>query len=345
MQSSESSPFAEVVKGISIVLALSVILVFVSHTVTFSHLEESIFNQYATVRGEPFVSDGKRIVIEPFYNRIIFPWVFVLLTKMMRGWTDVQLFLLLRFASFVICLSLIYVAAYRRRILPTNEVLVALCAIALCMIPTFAHGWVHPSDILDLTLCLFMFLYIAEEKFLPAFLVACLTAVNRETGAFAAVAYICFSVGIQKWNLIAVRALLLGGVPYLGAILVRKLVLGEQLPLGSSGQWYTGLSYNLDLWIEAIRRPSPIGWPMLLFAMMVFPWLFFLARNSTNEFRLRGATAFFASFAITAAVGINAEVRTFIPCVALLIGCGLASSGSHDRAPDLGNAHANLARS
>ena len=137
MQRSVSKPIREVVKGISIVLALSVILVFVSHSITFSHLEESIFNQYATVRGEPFVSDGKRIVIEPFYNRILFPWVFVLFTKIMRGWTDAQIFLMLRFASFVICLSVIYVAASRRASL-TNDVMFALCAIAAAI-------WVVPG--------------------------------------------------------------------------------------------------------------------------------------------------------------------------------------------------------
>lgn len=320
----------DLIAGILVVLALSVVLVFISHTITFSHLEESIFNQYATVRGEPFVSDGKRIVIEPFYNRILFPWVFVLFAKLLPHWTGAQAFLLLRFVSFITCLSLIYVAAYRRYDSSTREVTTLLFAIALCMIPTFAHGWVHTSDIFDLTICLFMFLYIAEGKFPMAFAVACLTAVNRETGAFAAVAYICFAFGIHKSSLIAVRAALIGIVPYFGAVLVRKLVLGDQLSLVSSGQWYTGISYNFAMWVEALKRPSPVGWPMLLFAMMVFPWLVFLSRKATTDFKFRGSVAFFATFAITAAVGINAEVRTFIPCVALLFGCGLATTTPSD---------------
>jgi hypothetical protein len=314
------------VKGSMIVLALSVILVFVSHSITFSHLEETIFNQYAIVRGESFIIDGNRIIIEPFYNRIMFPAVFVLFTRIVHGWSDVQAFLLLRFCSFMICLSLIYVAALRRCDGSVDrDAVMPLGAISLSMIPTFAHGWVHTSDILDLTLCLFMFLYLAEERYVAAFLVACLTAVNRETGAFAAVAYVCLTFGRQKPNLIAVRAVLIGFIPYLGAILVRKLVLGNQLALASTGQWYTGLSYNFGLWVEAIRRPSPVGWPMLLLAMMVFPWLLFLSAKSTREYRIRVGVAFFTIFIITAAVGINAEVRTFIPCVAVLIACGLAN--------------------
>ena len=68
MQTSVSKRIAEFVEGVSVVLALSIILVFVSHTVTFSHLQENIFNQYATVHGEPFVSDGKRIEVRAGYH-------------------------------------------------------------------------------------------------------------------------------------------------------------------------------------------------------------------------------------------------------------------------------------
>jgi hypothetical protein len=300
--------------------------VFVSHSITFPHLAESIFNQYATLRGEPFVLDGKPGVIHPFYNRILFPSIFAFSANKLRGWTDVQVFLLLRFLSFVLCLSVIYVAAYRRGISSTSDVMTVCSALALSMIPTFAHGWVHTSDIFDLTFGFFTFLYIAEEKFILAFLIACLTAINRETGAFAAVAYICIAIGTQKLHSIAVRAAVIGLVPYLGAVLVRKIVLGDQLPLLSSGQWYTGLRYNFEQLTEALRRPSPIGWPMLLFGMMVFPWLVFLNRNSATAFKIRVTIAFLAIFVITAVIGINSEVRTFIPCVGLLIGCALAQS-------------------
>jgi hypothetical protein len=313
--------------AVSTILALSVIIEFVSHAVTFPHLQENIFNQYATIRGEAFLSDGKRLIIEPFYNRILFPALFVGFTKLFHGLTDVQAFVLLRFICFVGCLSAIYVAATRRAEGAPSGVM-ACAAAALCMIPTFAHGWVHSSDIFDLTFCLFMFLFIAEDRYWMGFFVACLTAVNRETGAFAAVAYLCFATGREKWSVLAAKAGLLGLVPYFGALVVRKLVLGAQLPLTSSGQWYTGLAYNLDLWLEALRRPSPIGWPMLLFAMMTFPFLLFLSARQPGNFRIRAIAVFAANFAIIAAVGINAEVRTFIPCVGLLIACGIVRRDS-----------------
>jgi hypothetical protein len=92
------------------------------------------------------------------------------------------------------------------------------------MIPTFNHPWIHADDIFDLTLSFFIFLYVVEGKLLLAFLIACLTALNRETGAFAAILYICISYRVEKPPLLALRACAMGFVPYLLALLVRKMV-------------------------------------------------------------------------------------------------------------------------
>jgi hypothetical protein len=61
-----------------------------------------------------FVADGKPAIIHPFYNRILFPAVFVFAANNLTGWTDVQVFLLLRFLSFVICFLAIFIAMTRR---------------------------------------------------------------------------------------------------------------------------------------------------------------------------------------------------------------------------------------
>src|SRR5262245_24626671 len=119
--------------------------------------------------------------------------------------------------------------------------------------------------------------YMWRNKFWLAFAMASLTAINRETGAFAAVFYICMVVGRAQWLPLAWRSLLLGLVPYVGAILVRKWILGD-LVATSTRQWYTGFLFNLEQLLATIKRPSPISWPPLLFAMMFFPWLMFLNR-------------------------------------------------------------------
>ena len=59
-------------KALLVSFALSIILVWVSHTVTFNHLAESIQNQYATIRGLPFVFDGEPQV----YSSILQPHPF-----------------------------------------------------------------------------------------------------------------------------------------------------------------------------------------------------------------------------------------------------------------------------
>jgi hypothetical protein len=315
------SIIVEATKAISAIIALSAILLWVN--TDFAHLQENIDNEFRLIQGKPFIFDGKPLVISAFYNRILFPGIFLFLTKILPSLTHVQVFLGLRFLSFLFCLTTIYVAANRRWQSSTSDPLMVSSILALSMVPTGTAA--HSGDIFDLTFCFFMFLYVAEGKFLPAFFVACLTAINRETGAFAAIAYLCITFGKQKYQLMAVRAVMLGFIPYLAAVLVRKLVLGSQLPITSTGQWYTGFSHNLGLLLEALKRPSPVGWPILLFAMLVLPWLMFLRRHTVPDFKFRVACAFLGIFVITAAVGINSELRTFIPCVALLMACAVAA--------------------
>src|SRR5262245_23116341 len=100
-------------KALLVSFALSVTLIWVSHSVTLHHLAENIQSQYATIRGLPFLKDGRSDFVYPFYNRILFPAVFVLVANGLNGWTDVQVFLLLRFLSFLICFLAIFIAITR----------------------------------------------------------------------------------------------------------------------------------------------------------------------------------------------------------------------------------------
>src|SRR5262245_41456207 len=264
-------------RALLVSFALSVTLFWVSHTVTLNHLAENIQSQYATIRGLPFLKDGNPNFVYPWYNRILFPAVFVFAANSLSGWTEIQVFLLLRFLSFLICFLAIFMAISRRSDATTSTNACAL--LALSMIPTFSHPWVYTSDIFDLTLCFYMFLFVAEGKFWLAFAVASSTAINRETGAFAAVLYICIAIGQERWPVLAWKSLLLGLVPYVGAILVREWIVGGLLAAGSTGQVHLGFWHNIQMLLAAIREPSPVHWLLLLFAMMAFPWLMFLNRR------------------------------------------------------------------
>ena len=234
--------WSEIAKGISVIFALSVILTYVAHNYPFQHLNDSIHNQFAVIRGEQMVFNANSDFPKPWYNRVLFPSIFVFVRSILSNPTDIQIFLGLRFFSFLFCLSLIYVAIHQRCRSSDSDPFMVCSVVALTMVPTFGVGWVHTEDIFDLTLCFFMFLYLVEDKILPAFLIACLTAINRETGALAAVVYVLLAVGKQRWQVIAVRAVILAVIPYVAAVLLRKFMLGDQLALGASGQWYTGPS-------------------------------------------------------------------------------------------------------
>lgn len=312
------------IKGAIIVFSLSVIILFISYVITHPNLAESISNQYATFYGQRFSFNGQQRFVLPFYNRILFPFLLVSFRDILPRVSDIHLFLLLRFLSFVLCLSAIYLAASRRCNQERNGVLVTCFGLSISMMPTFNHPWVQPSDIFDVTFSFFMFLYIAEEKLVAAFLIACLTAINRESGPFAAIFYICIAYGIQKPYLLAMRAFALGLMPYLGALLVRKLVLGHQLSLLSTGQHYV-LALNFQSLKEALGNPSPTGWPVLLFVMMAIPWAVFINLKPAEISITRVAVAFIAIFCITLEFGIIEEVRVFIPCVALLFACAIAN--------------------
>jgi hypothetical protein len=331
--------WAGIAKGMSIIFALSVILTFVAHNYPFLHLNDSIYNQFAVIRGEPMIFNGHSSFMTPFYNRLLFPSIFVFVRSVLHNPTDVQIFLGLRFLSFLFCLSIIYIAIHRRCHSSTNDPFMVCSVVALSMIPTFRHGWVHTDDIFDLTFCFFMFLYLVEEKLLAAFFIACLTAINRETGGFAGVAYIFLAVGRQRWQAIAVPAIMLAVVPYTAAVLLRRFMLGDHLAIAAdgsavvssiTGQWYTGLPYLEANLMEVLNleRLSPIGWPSVLFAMFVLPALVFLNRRTSSEFKVRVALAFFAIFGITAAFAVIPEVRTSLPCVAWFIACATARIAS-----------------
>ena len=84
--------------------------------VTFNHLAASIQTHNATIHGLPFVTGfPSAINRHPFYTTASFSRaVFVFAANNLSGWTDVQVFLLLPFLSFVICSLAIFIAMTRR---------------------------------------------------------------------------------------------------------------------------------------------------------------------------------------------------------------------------------------
>lgn len=313
---------ADILSGLVLSFLLAATFVAVSHVANFPHLQESVGNQLALIRGQPFVFDGKSTYIEPHYNRILFPVLLSFSREVMVNWTDVQLFLLLRFLTSAACFFAIYLAAIDR-MAPADTLLICLAAV-FCLITQVPAGWIQPGDIIDLTLCFFMFLWLLEGRFAAGLVIACVTAVNRETGAFAGIAYFVLNVGHTGWVALILRVVLLGVVPFLLAVAVRRIVLPGTVALVSGGQTFWGWEANFRDVLEAVTAPRPTGWLMLLLAMLVVPWLVAFVRRPQAIGFGRMLAVFALIFGISGYVGIIREVRVFLPCVSFIFACVVA---------------------
>lgn len=299
---------------LALAFTIAIVLTWVSHTVTFVNLAESIWNQKAILSGSAMRYDGAETFIAPFYNRILFPLLLAATEYLVPYGSDVQRFLLLRIATVTGCIFIVYTSIARRQGDSTATVL--LLASALFLIPTFAHLWVLPGDIFDFLFCFFAFLYIAERKYASALGVAILTAINRESGAFAAIAYLAFNYGREPFVRLAFRVGLLAILPYAAAVAIRSAILGENF--SGTGQ-YLMVSFNLAQISAFFSKPSPVGFPFLILAMALI--LVGIVKQTMKDqvLRLRAFLATTAIAAISLVFGIVSEPRVFIPCLSLCL--------------------------
>jgi hypothetical protein len=194
-----------------------------------------------------------------------------------------------------------------------------LYAFTFSLLATLNHPFVHPTDIFDLTFCFFMFLYIHERQFYKALFIALLTSFNRKTGAFGAILYLCVSIGKDFLPVLLVRVASLATLPYITAILVRRIYIHTDNTFAQTGQWVTGFRGNWNNFVNSVQAPSPNAWPLLLFIMLIPPALLLFRQKQTLSTNLRIVSAFLAVFAITNIFGSVSEVRIFLPLSALLL--------------------------
>lgn len=255
-------------KDVAMVFCVSSILAFVSHATSYAELDSSINNQFALLRGEPLhFADGQVAYMLPFYNRILYPGVFWIIAKIFGGAVPLKtLFTLLRFTTYFVCLFAIFHSLKSRLDgvackYDQNDLLIVF---GFSLIPSYFHPGLPGGDIIDFSLCFAMFLFVIEEKFLLAFVIACLTATNRETGSFAGVLYLALYYGREGYIKCISKASLLLSAPYILAIIIRRSIANVG---GVTGQMETGVIFNIDTIITWLKNPSPIGWLPLLFCM------------------------------------------------------------------------------
>ena len=319
-------------------LALAAVAIGVSHRTQHGNLANVVAVEHKILAGEPLSSQG--MVLTNLYNRILFPFVFAQASRMGPAGLDPgHLFVALRFVAFAVCFFLMFSSvAARERQADLDGMAVSLVA-GVAFIATLIH---HPapqtSDIFDLTLMFYVFLFIMEGRAGPAFAVACLTAVNRETGAFAGVAYFLLRAGQEGVVRLLDVSAAFAAVPYALAIAVRKATYQGDLPSATFGQWLTGVPLALETMAIDLGRLNPANGFYVMLAMFALPAVMLARRPTSPAFKARVALAALAIFGISLLFGLVREIRVFLPVVSLLLAASVASIAGQARSRGLSSA-------
>ena len=316
---------SRLLRRVVLAVSMAVLAIGVSHVTQHSIMERVVTTERAMLYGQPIVSNGQ--VLYPLYNRILFPAILESATKVLPTVKDADIFVALRFVSFALSFLLLFSAIEVRAAASGTNATATCLVIGISFIATLVrHPMPSSSDILDLLIMFYVFLNIMEKRVGVAFLLACLTAINRESGAFAGVFYFLLRAGTERpARLVAVSAALTV-VPYLLALGVRRAIYQHEFASAGLGQWWVGLQFNLVDMLVDISRFNPANDFGLLLAFLALPSVMLWDRTSLpNGIRTRIILACAAIFLITMQFGIAREIRVFIPCVALLIAATVAN--------------------
>jgi hypothetical protein len=288
----------------------------------FVHQQETVYEQHAILAGQPFLRDGEARVIPQFYNRILFPAVFSLVSRLhILG--DTQSYLLCRFLNCIL-LFVTFLWVSRRALNADIRIsMVGAGLLAYTYIFTFNHGWAITSDYFDgIFMCLFLLLSLERRRW-GLFLVSILAGFNRESAAFAGVLWFVL-YGVSRNLRIQWREAFYAGVlsvsSYATAILVRLAILGRARTFASDGQvmvtpreWWREFSAFL-------HHPTPSSWPILAVAMLIPSlWWAWMNREYVSEMPARLLMAAGLLGAATCFWGLMQELRIFIPGLVVLV--------------------------
>ena len=318
--------------------AVEAIAAAVASKVQLSNMPGVISTEARILAGQDvFAAPG--VVLTTLYNRILFPFFFVQTMRLLPSLDPGHIFVAMRFASFLLCFGLMFQAIDRRAGRAGIDPQMAALATGLAFIATLLH---HPgpttSDIFDLALMFFIFLSIIEDRLGIAFALACLSAVNRESGAFAGVAYFILRAGHESPVRLLATSAVLAVIPYGLAIGVRRLVYQGNMPSMDAGQFFTGIPSNLATLMVDFMRANPNNNAYVLIAMTTLAVLPFARRSVSFDFRVRVLAATLSIAVASLMFGLVRELRIFLPCVSLLVAAAVADIAPSRRERAIGKA-------
>ena len=256
-------------------LSLAIIVCFVSNNLQdrFQNRTETVNQQFALVEGKSYLVGGQETDWPPFRSRILFPAMLALVSRFEvvppEAW-----FVILRLATAFLAFLLFSLLLIRVSGASTKLAAIGTGWLALGLIPTFNHGWEHPTDFPDVIFfSLFLWFSIRRRKAALA-ITTIVASLNRQTAAFAGVLWLCLhGFGSQRklrpWELGYSVMLIMAS--YLTSWLAKLAVHGD-------ADWrYVVNGYRtFQQFLEFLAHPWASGWPVLLLALATPTaiWLF-----------------------------------------------------------------------
>jgi hypothetical protein len=248
---------------------LAIFSCYISGTMRFPHHAESVYYQFAILKGVPSHIVGQ----EGFQSRILFPLLLSGLTKM-HLMSDSQSFIFLRITTAFIAYLTFFLVSTRVEKMSVRTAGMGAGVLAYELMFTFNHPWENPTDFLDVAFfSIFLLLALQRRRAMLAFVVF-LATLNHQTAAFAGVIWFCL------WALEPQLKLKWREVAYSGALFIGSYAISTAVKFWFGGRGQS-IGYTINGWltvpqfIDALRHPTPYQWPILLVAMVlpVSVWL------------------------------------------------------------------------
>ncbi len=195
--------------GLAFAFSLAVVSHWTSGNIYHRHFHraESIHFLETMTTGQFLSADGKNH-LPMFQNRVVMPFAFrALRAAGLRS--DPAYYLLMLGGAFLDYLLLWYLFNIRLGA-SDKATTAALLVICVSRILTYAHGWEHACDVLDVSFLVGYAVLALEKRWLPLFAVALLGSANRESSVFAGVIWIAL-YGLDVKGKVVLRAVALGG--------------------------------------------------------------------------------------------------------------------------------------
>ncbi len=313
--------------GFVLSAALAVVICFVSNNLNgrFQHRQDTIDQQFAILRGEPYQLGGVETYYPQFQNRVLFGLA-------LRGIADGfdlprgKVYLMLRLSTavaafFVFWQLLTQVARAGPRLAATG---IGLLGYSLLL--TFNHPWEHPTDFLDVIFVALMVWASIRRSYVWLLVLSLIAAANRESSVFGGLVWLFLwaRTGEGRWNIVeGVKGLVATGLSGLAVLWLRFLFGGSDAVAGPVTREWIGVMFSF---LDFLRAPTPWGWPALA-VMMFLPiaWWGWMNRGRHGWMQKRLVYAALVVALLCSFLAIISELRGLIPPLVMALFAAVAT--------------------